>query len=61
MLEAVAKAIHRHWQAPLPIIIAAAVDELATRFFLRREPSTGLPSHAVRTLGAYYDDLIGSL
>ncbi|MDO8672992.1 MAG: hypothetical protein Q7O66_16415, partial [Dehalococcoidia bacterium] len=64
ILEAMGKAIHRHWsfgEGPLPVIMNAAVDELSTRIFLRRELSTGLPFTALQTLGACYDEIVNSL
>lgn len=61
IMEAMGNAIHRHWGAPFPVIMAAAVDELSQRLFLRRDPATGLPMGAARTLGAYYTDIMRSL
>ncbi|MDO8672292.1 MAG: MBL fold metallo-hydrolase [Dehalococcoidia bacterium] len=61
ILDAMAKAIHRHWQAPLPVIMAAAVDDLSKGLYLRPEPSTGLPFGSLRVLGAYYDDILSNL
>ena len=61
ILESVGKAVHRHWQAPLPTVLGEAVDDLSTRLYLRREPSTGLPANALHTLGACYDGIMGIL
>ena len=61
IMECVARNIHRHWEAPFPVVMSAAVGEIAQRLFLRRDPMTGLPREAARILGAYYLDIKKSL
>jgi glyoxylase-like metal-dependent hydrolase (beta-lactamase superfamily II) len=57
IMDCVARNVHRHWDAPFPVVMAAAVDEIAQKLFLRLDPTTGLPQGAARTLGAYYLDI----
>lgn len=61
ILEAMGKAIHRHWGAPFATVVASAVDSLEGRLYLRREPANGLPAGAIRTLACYYDEILKSL
>jgi glyoxylase-like metal-dependent hydrolase (beta-lactamase superfamily II) len=57
IMECVARNIHSHWEAPFPVVMSAAVEDIARRLFLRWEPTTGLPQGAASTLGAYYLDI----
>jgi glyoxylase-like metal-dependent hydrolase (beta-lactamase superfamily II) len=57
IMECVARNIHRYWEAPFPVVMSAAVEEIAQRLFLRRDPTTGLPRGAASILGAYYLDI----
>ncbi|MCL4535157.1 MAG: MBL fold metallo-hydrolase [Bacteroidetes bacterium] len=61
IMEAMGNAIHEHWGAPFPVVMAAAVNLLSQRLSLRRDPATGLPMGAARTLGAYYIDIMNNL
>jgi glyoxylase-like metal-dependent hydrolase (beta-lactamase superfamily II) len=57
IMECVGRSIHQNWEAPFPVVMAAAVEGIANRLFIRRDPATGLPMGAARTLGAYYLDV----
>ncbi|HET8626014.1 MAG TPA: MBL fold metallo-hydrolase [Thermomicrobiales bacterium] len=57
LMEAVARARHEHWDEPFPRVMAAAYGHLAGHLYLRPDPTTGVPSGAIRTLAAYYLDL----
>ncbi|MBI2908277.1 MAG: MBL fold metallo-hydrolase [Chloroflexi bacterium] len=61
VLEATGKAIHKHWGAPFPIVMAEALDDISRRLTLRRNPATGVPNLAVRRLGSAYLDIIAAL
>ncbi len=61
IMECMGRAIHTYWQAPFPVVAAAAVDYLSQYLTLRRDPVTGLPQGAARTLGAYYLDIMRAL
>lgn len=57
IMECVARNILRYWEAPFPVVMSAAVEEIAQRLFLRRDPTTGIPRNGTLTLGAYYLDI----
>ncbi len=59
--DAMRRAIYRHWEAPFPVVMAAAVDDLARRLDFQRDPATGLPVSAIRNLSSYYSDIVKTL
>lgn len=61
IMESMAKSIHKNWGAPFPVVMANTVDDLSQHLKLRRDPATGLPMGAARTLGAYYLDITKAL
>ena len=59
ILEEMGRAMHQHWGEPFPRVLAAALEGLSRRLYLRTDPATGLPPNATNTLAAYYLDLGG--